>query len=454
MVPVRKPGRPLSSCPHPSSGPCSCAGVTAAIPKKQACRCGPPGSKTPVTVKKEKIDGETSSGANTPPSPSKATSSSFRVSKAASKTSSRKQSLDPAGLARMDPTQYQILSPTEATNGLNGINTNMPPPVPSYDPTLAIAAQQTPFTPIFQQPPPPLSAAHAMQAIPAPQVNGGSCCGGGKNIPAAEAPKPSEEPTKSCCSTNGAKADSNGETHANKSPPHSGVMIPPQGGTVLLPNGMYAFYQPPTIFNYPPQYGSYMQPLQPEQWRQVMTTLSYPQPTAAQQQLPTYGIQATMPPSAHAPAANGSSAEAESWTSHQCTCGDGCQCVGCAAHPYNDATQNYVRSAWTSMMNDSRPQTSSRTSVNGTDAPDVNGQIAVGSVSPVPPQTPSDATSGLAEEQTLSASDFFFVSYPFADGCEGDMGSCPCGDDCQCIGCVIHGNAPAVGTTPVQQPQS
>lgn len=454
MVPVRKPGRPLSSCPHPSSGPCSCSGVTAAIPKKQACRCGSSSSKAPVTVKKEKTDGETSSGANTPPSPSKASSSSFRVSKAASKANSRKPSLDPAGLARMDPAQYQILSPTEAAaNGINGISVSMPPPVSSYGPALAMTTHNTQFTPIFQQPPPPLSAAPTMQAIPAPQTNGGSCCGGSNESPVAEAPKQLEEPAKGCCSTNSTKTGSSSETQANKTPHHNGVVIPPQGGTVLLPNGMYAFYQPPTIFNYPPQYGSYMQPLQPEQWRQVMTTLSYTQPAAAQQP-PMYGIQATMP--AAAPATNGSSAETESWTSHQCTCGDGCQCVGCAAHPYNDATQNYVRSAWTSMMNDSRPQTSSRASVNGTDAPDVNGQIAGGSdvVSPVPPQTPSDATSGLAEEQTLSASDFFFVSYPFADGCEGDMGSCPCGDDCQCIGCVIHGNAPAVETAPVQQPQS
>lgn len=56
------------------------------------------------------------------------------------------------------------------------------------------------------------------------------------------------------------------------------------------------------------------------------------------------------------------------------------------------------------------------------------------------PQTPSDAASALSEEQTLSANDFFFVSYPFGDTCAGDTASCPCGDDCQCIGCVIHNN--------------
>lgn len=40
MVPVRKPGRPLSVCPHPQDQPCSCGSVTAAIPRKQQCGCG------------------------------------------------------------------------------------------------------------------------------------------------------------------------------------------------------------------------------------------------------------------------------------------------------------------------------------------------------------------------------------------------------------------------------
>ena len=29
-------------------------------------------------------------------------------------------------------------------------------------------------------------------------------------------------------------------------------------------------------------------------------------------------------------------------TVHTCGCGDICQCIGCAAHPYNDATHEYV----------------------------------------------------------------------------------------------------------------
>lgn len=63
-----------------------------------------------------------------------------------------------------------------------------------------------------------------------------------------------------------------------------------------------------------------------------------------------------------------------------------------------------------------------------------------GSGPPVSPPggTPSD-TSG--DDVPLSASDFFFVNYSFAnDECGGDTLSCPCGDDCACLGCFIHNN--------------
>lgn len=53
-------------------------------------------------------------------------------------------------------------------------------------------------------------------------------------------------------------------------------------------------------------------------------------------------------------------------------------------------------------------------------------------------ESPSEGGS-MAEEQALSPSDFFFVSYPLSgDGCGGDTTSCPCGDGCQCLGCTIH----------------
>jgi hypothetical protein len=96
-------------------------------------------------------------------------------------------------------------------------------------------------------------------------------------------------------------------------------------------------------------------------------------------------------------------------TVHTCGCGDTCQFIECAAHPHNDATHEYVRSADESM---NQPPT------NG----NITSQLTLTEpISAPTAHTPSSTTSGNDEEQTLSASDFFFVNYTFAsDGCGGD----------------------------------
>ncbi|KAJ6787537.1 hypothetical protein PWT90_02792 [Aphanocladium album] len=479
MVPVRKPGRPLSSCPHPASRPCSCAAVTAAIPKKQTCRCGPSSSQ-PAGAEKVKKESE-SNGSSLPTSPSRSTPNvPFRVQKP-SKTTSRKQSVDVAGLERMDANQLNIIQgfdptqpppPMNGANGLNGhVSMNGMSPYPAMGMPMATSPFGVPGMYPMMQPP--------MAQPFVPEVNGsangngeqsngttekasGGCCSGkasqstSEKVDVQTESKP--EASGSCCSSkpNGASTptqppveNSNGQMNGNAMP----MFQPPMG----MANGMYPFFATPNIFTYPPQYGSYMQPLQPKQWRQAMSNMNmHPQV----QQAYMFGGQPA------APYQQNGAPNPATWTSHQCSCGDSCQCVGCAAHPYNDATQNYVRSAWNAMMQDAQPVQNGHTHTNGTHSPTngahdlTNGHVqqangttattstnrADGAISPTAPQTPSDATSGLAEEQALSANDFFFVSYPFTDGCEGEMSSCQCGDDCQCIGCAIHNNpSPEIG---------
>ncbi|OAQ99406.1 hypothetical protein LLEC1_07324 [Akanthomyces lecanii] len=484
MVPVRKPGRPLSSCPHPASRPCSCAAVTAAIPKKQTCRCGPaPSSQStgPDAIKKECE----SNGSSLPTSPTKSTPNApFRVQKQSSKSAGRKQSVGVAGLERMDANQLNIIQgfdpsqqpPINGTNGMNGhASMNGTNPYAAMAIPMAAPAFGVPgMYPMMQQP---------MASPFAPEINGsangngevaednsepaaGGCCSG-KKAPQgtsvekldkhAESNKP--EASGSCCSsknngtttpTQATTESTDGHISGNGMP----VFQPPMG----MANGMYPFFATPNIFTYPPQYGSYMQPLQPKQWRQAMSNMNM---APQVQQAYMFGG-----PQPAIPYQQAGAADSATWTSHQCSCGDSCQCVGCAAHPYNDATQSYVRSAWNAMMQDAQPVQNGHAQVNGIHTPpngihDVtNGHLTQtngitttasasktdGTTSPTAPQTPSDATSGLAEEQALSANDFFFVSYPFTDGCEGEMSSCQCGDDCQCIGCAIHNNpSPEVG---------
>jgi len=57
----------------------------------------------------------------------------------------------------------------------------------------------------------------------------------------------------------------------------------------------------------------------------------------------------------------------------------------------------------------------------------------------LPPNGDTPSDSSTAEEQTLPASDYIFVNYPFpSEGCGGDSNSCPCGDECECVGCMVH----------------
>ncbi|SPO05021.1 related to putative copper-activated transcription factor [Cephalotrichum gorgonifer] len=529
MVPVRKPGRPLSLCPHPPSRQCGCAGVTAAIPRKQTCHCGtskpsaPKGSASPEEASPAPSDPSTKS-----PTQSGATPSSFRVQKASKPSRpSRKASIDPATLERMDASQIHIVPaydarqqaqtrngttmhhvPAAAVNGYSSVPISPHHAGPANPMIYPFYPHQLPPSALDHsiQPSPggahpgsvssqPSSSGHNPRLAPGPMSNHISA-GPSSQDPnsGAEIPEPKKG---SCCQPASPPSETKpmpgvghgAVPHVQQASP--GVMTPnmvPNQPPYSHPHTPY--FSQPTIFTYPPHYGSYLHPLLPELWKQSMDSmtaqaLGNPNTMGA----PDLNFMAT-----------GTPTTPTLGSSHVCTCGSSCQCVGCAAHPYNEATQNYVRSAWNSMMGDAwgngmtqslqgstqfhagsphlsdlngGEPTNGRRSVaspvlgNGDTsistaatpvAPETNrvanGGGCCGSgpeqtkagTGPVPtttspsPQTPSDTASGTSEEQTLSASDFFFVTYPFGNDCMGDTASCPCGDDCQCLGCVVHGN--------------
>ncbi|KAK2056204.1 copper fist DNA binding domain-containing protein [Colletotrichum caudatum] len=492
MVPVRKPGRPLSTCPHPPSRACGCGSVTAAIPRKQKCGCGS-SSATPTTEESSSsssssslVKAESPASDAPPMSPTKAPAS-FRIQKMPAKPTGRKQSFDPVNLERMDAANINILPPYDMPqpNHMPHANGAMPA-MPAQGPAMEYAAMpimagvnggfhhQPIMYPMFSQhmsapifpngaamPMPHTNGAASTTGTPA-LPTGGSCCSGpakaegSSKQPSSVSSSPKTQPKPNmagCCSgkapaidtdlaTNGGGGHHMSNGHVS---PSSAMAMSPFQTPMAMPQGIYHSYFQPTIFTYPPQYGSFMSPLQPEQWKQTMEALHYGQPVP---QPATYN----MPPNPIFTPEGTTTTGPES-TSHTCGCGDGCQCVGCAAHPYNDATQDYVRSAYLSMHEDS---SRAANGTNGTDGHSertvANGAGAYGAEShangdgggsPPAPQTPSDAASGLSEEQALSASDFFFVTYPFSgDGCAGETLSCPCGDDCQCLGCSIHNNSP------------
>jgi hypothetical protein len=478
MIPVRKPGRPLSTCPCPPGRPCSCGGVRVAIPKKQKCGC--PTEAENVAAE----DGKEPSPAESPTSPSRP---SYRVGKpnGSSRANSRKQSFDPANLERMDPRSINLI----ATPSRNGITDGLPvmgspslqgpPPNPAgFGPDLGVMsagpgsaysspqnsnfASPIPYNMGFQYPqpnplrhgvkvedgglyaaanggfstamPPPhfVNGNHAAQstsipaqpAISVPKANGvasagGSCCGGKAQDP-APAPAPAQKHVQlpqlpqqgygqpyipqlsgasSCCSSK-----------AQKPTPSQNDMPSPHE---LYGQSYMSQFQFPTVFRYPGDYGSWQHPIDPIIWQQVASQT---------------GMSLTTPMS---PATNGDAVDAG--PSHECSCGEGCQCVGCLAHPFNDQMFQYVNNAYNG-SNGSSPRDA--------DAPGGGGHAqtrATGRESPAEAPTPTGSEgSPPREEQSLSTMDYFFVNLPISGLCGGSLESCPCGESCDCPGCLVH----------------
>ena len=477
MVPVRKPGRPLSTCPHPQNQQCGCGSVTAAIPRRQACHCGtstPPASSGQTTPQ----DSQSNIDASPP------TKLTFKVQKITPRPhSSRKQSFDPANFERMNMNSINIVSFDQRPPSISLPFTNdfAPPEVPQqygFIPQYAIPQEQFSHFPMQAAPhiysdildrtsslnrendiepleetpltgPAELSSndSNGLTAeascyappIPNNETNGRSnspvkdcsCCTtrqsshSHSSSSASSISEPSERKVGKCCSSKPAPLMKQESMSSHGYPIMTPQMLPPDGAAMNPP--LYSPYLPQTtVFTYPATYGSFQNPLQPSAWRQSVRANSYGSP-----QMPAPLPSGGLPFDTHI-----STGSLD--TVHTCSCGDGCQCVGCAAHPYNDATQDYVRSAWSSMNNEQGPEevhANGQPNRNGHHAPPGGKSIA----SPIA-KTPSSTTSANGEEQSLAASDFFFVSYPFSseDGCGGDTESCPCGDDCQCFGCTIH----------------
>ncbi|KAE8443088.1 hypothetical protein EG329_002411 [Mollisiaceae sp. DMI_Dod_QoI] len=488
MVPVRKPGRPLSACPHPRDQACGCGSVTAAIPRKQTCHCGTPAqSAAPVVPRPTNAISDL-------PSPTKP---SFKIQKTSRPPSSRKQSFDPANLERMDMNHVNIQPfeqrpqnvPVTFTNGYTMANSAQ---IYGFTPQYANIQPQYDIVPM--QPPPHLngingSAVHSPSTngysngvnshnnldhvIESPLAtpvtfgssdsgkftnghsymepskvgtngeanisNGGSCCAPRRKShshtsSSSSISEPREVLGGSCCSSKPENPALKKEPMSNGTSTQNTPQIPhqalPQNGMSFNPPLYQQFVPQPTIFTYPPTYGSWQNPLQPSAWRE--------------------GIRANYA-QAEVPMSSGSLPfEAPIMpelldTIHTCSCGDTCQCVGCAAHPYNDATQDYVRSAYASMSIERPPSegySNGHPHINGS----TNGNIPtqgqnVDSIASPTALTPSSTSSGNGDDQNLSADNFLFVNYPFTgEGCGGSVQSCPCGDDCECVGCTIHGN--------------
>lgn len=370
-------------------------------------------------------------------------------SNSASKTGTRKQSFDLANLGRMDPGSINLIASPNSNGPANGL------PIPAngdfqasqtdlrgFVPGLGIApagpgsGYTAPQMAEYGAPMPyglalqytqPSPLRHGIKtedtglaspsksdfgaAMPPPPFPNGSHTPA--PISSQQQPAMLDPPLMPRANGIAPRASSCCGNKADASAPHSNNVRPQQGyEQSYIPQFEY-----PTIFTYPGEYGSWQHPINPAIWQQVISQTSMPVGTSM------------------LPVTNGDAGDAG--TSHQCSCGEGCQCVGCLAHPFNDQMLQYVNHAY-SESNGSSPGVAEAAGTTGEQQASSSSSAAAAAGQDSPPpdaRTPSDGSP----EQSLSTLDYFFVNLPIPGLCGGHLGSCPCGESCDCPGCVVHG---------------
>ncbi|OKP06496.1 hypothetical protein PENSUB_6486 [Penicillium subrubescens] len=150
-------------------------------------------------------------------------------------------------------------------------------------------------------------------------------------------------------------------------------------------------------------------------------------------------------------------------TSHDCSCGDDCQCLGCAAHPFNNTTRQHVQEMGVMMTfdgDDSTPEAMANTY----NPPSFQTNAATTPINFFMQQTPamdhgihqnsfesySDPNSTMPRsyssplsafnQQLMHPSEYYTIEYPVGipSACSDVTGSCQCGNDCSCVGCLTH----------------
>ncbi|KAF1945902.1 hypothetical protein EJ02DRAFT_13142 [Clathrospora elynae] len=471
LIEVRKPGRPLSDCPHPS-GSCACDRVVInyTIPKSSECAC-----------------------------PSATIVGNIRIQKSRRKsTAVNSSSLEKAIRAGLDA-ETDTSSFTHTPSETSGSNTASLPSSASSTPRLLPV--QSAGVSSYSQP------------KPAPEpVQKKSCCSGPSNQGSALSNIQSNAmQKKSCCSgpSNQGSAFSNVQSNAMQK--KSCCSGPSNQGSALSNVHSNAMQQYGQQYKFPaqpqpgfPQYQNF----DPHMARPTTlpynlgapiynhSAAAYHQPAAVPMSPLSRG-----PMSPHGAGAHIGQRPPE----HNCHCGESCSCFGCAAHPNNATMMEYVRAMAryqhtgdfggmapplydmptyphqpgfgaeaAQPMNFNYIQqgmpTLSQTAMNFQASLDMSALSNVSTAMPgswqqppysdpinftmpTPAQnhlpsklehyeaTPAADSPGDGKEEetpTLSPSSYFWneMSLP---GCSDATGTCQCGEGCACVGCITHG---------------
>ncbi|KAJ5950482.1 uncharacterized protein N7479_008895 [Penicillium vulpinum] len=472
MMKVPKAGRPLAKCPHPK-GTCSCQktyAVMVRIPKGSSCLCRPL-YKVPMDANESTQSPPSSMVSSSSPAPGKVQKSGRRQStmQAAPENIARALENMPDKVKLEDGTPNLVsdfssqlgldsshISPTTSTQNQKTPSPTEPTRQDSKSPQVSSCCSQNkkPKTPTPT--PAPIAAA-------APAQNGGSCCG-------VSRPSTTNQVVYS-------EADQqqfqqpiawDDQTYMHFPMPQ----LPPWQDSSIPTHRNYmhsAIHQShPHHSSLQNGYMGMMLPHSQPQMSQMGMSLGVTSPPSMAYSNPMNGLGITDPsmapyilnnlePSYNAPLGGDSC--------HDCSCGEDCQCLGCAAHPFNTTTRKHVQEmgAMITFNGDDKnqeiinPYQASPYQGGTTPTPFPyfmpNPPSMDHGFQPIPFDSYSDPNSTLPSgyssplsanhqlnQQLMHPSEYYTLEYPVGlpSACSDMTGSCQCGSDCSCVGCLTH----------------
>lgn len=467
LIKVRKPGRPLSSCPH-EAGTCSCEIASVAIPKSSnSCPCGTPDEK----VKKEDKGSKSRTGSHLSSIPSTPVHQVPMPPAYGFPTVFLSPGIENPGdfMAGVDPQMW----PQAGFNGMNPIDPFASPvdlnaplgqqffppgPPPSLSPVPIIKAPsseksccKSEFTPMdannFID-----AAAAGFPGTQAAPLHPNSQFGDFQTPKEQRARRHTTEMYPRKRASVGAYPEgdmgqfgAHGPVGRSTSVPNVPIMAVP-----VAPGIPYGAQQaePISLDNQDPSYAIYS--ARRYNQRQVNYMNAIREAHERHQQEEADAARRASQASEHARKINGSCCAPPDPSmpyvlphGQECGCGPNCSCVMCITHPYNTATIEYIRNIHQTMQT---PEQSSEEhspsnvgfahSVTGVEFPPAGG-VSMFCDAALDNMLDEKDMLGMQGNQ-LSPSAFIQLDYNLGT-CSQHNGGCMCGDGCQCIGCLTHG---------------
>ncbi|OAX77352.1 hypothetical protein ACJ72_08352 [Emergomyces africanus] len=477
MMKVPKAGRPLAKCPHPK-GTCSCQKLYAfmvRIPKGSTCLCRPL-YQVPMVVTEaaRPLAQPAAPGLRSPVAPS------FCNRNRIQKRPRRQNSLQAGPELDAKSLNTRDLPP----NGYKADMGHVPNPSPSNVQSLFGEQYLQPIsTPTeYTHNQSPNGGFNVQGVYPAPPHSGtelqsptnGGCCSA--QTPAESA---SEQQPQSCCSTKSSKPrELNGTTPRLKQEEPS----PSQHSSPLAPHrrptwehrpfstiGIESYAHDPNVTLHMPHSNSLANLNFHEPSSAPATGYSSPNTSRPHRSM-TDPMGNFTPSRIHNTGFQPNQVPNGPQQQHNCDCGDKCQCLGCASHPFNSTTRQHVQQMgymMTSRGDDQGSETTDTTTCRTSyDSPAAsaefdyddgwpsnnvlfhssgqahwNGQHSA----PAPGNHRSPSTAAAVYDHNqgqmlMQPAAYYELEYPVGllDQCTNMTGTCQCGANCSCVGCLTH----------------